>query len=187
MLDLGGAPLLRLGRHRRQLAVGRIGDERRPPIVPVALDDPELVVVAGAGIVRVRLGDPVQHGEDEAVAELRVAVVLGDLRGELLQLGDLGVGEARLAFPLLRALQRRDGVVRPDALEIGMAVRCSLAAATIQASFRSLTRASARERQTSARCKSALRTRSLSPVRRSTRRPVARHGAWATSYASAVL
>ncbi len=123
LLNLRGAPLLRVRRHRRKAAVRRIADERRPSIVPVAADDPELVVVAGARIVRARLRDAVQHGVDEAVAELRVAVVLGDLRGEPLKLVDLRVGELRLPFPLLRPLQRRHGVVRPDALKIGMAVR----------------------------------------------------------------
>src|SRR5262249_58565712 len=107
-------PLLRLRRHRWNLAVSRAGDERGPAIVPVALDDPELVVVAGAGgIVRRRLGDLVQDGEDEPVAELGVAVVLGDLRGELLQGGDFGIGEPRLAFPLLRTLQRRPPLFPP--------------------------------------------------------------------------
>ena len=90
--------------------------------MPVALDQPELVVVAGAGIVRVGIRDVVEDGEDEAVAELRVAVVLGDLRRELLQLGDFRVGEPLFAFPLLRALQRRHGVVRPDALKVRMPV-----------------------------------------------------------------
>jgi hypothetical protein len=93
VLDLRRAALLRLGGHRRNLAVRRIDDERGPPIVPVALDHPELVVIAGAGgIVRGRLRDVIQHGEDQAVAELRVAVVLGDLRRELLEFGDLCFG-----------------------------------------------------------------------------------------------
>ena len=91
--------------------------------MPVASDEPELVVVAGAGIVRLRLRDAVQDRENEPVAELRVAVVLEDLRRELLELRDLRVGERLLAFPLLRPLQRRHRVVRPDALEVGVAVR----------------------------------------------------------------
>jgi len=51
--------------------------------MPVALDHPELVVVAGAGVVRLRFFNLVQDREDETVAELRVAVVLRDARGEL--------------------------------------------------------------------------------------------------------
>jgi len=107
VLDLRGAALLRLGRHRRNLPVRRARDERGASIVPVAIDHPELVVVAGAGIVRIRLFDAVQDGENEAVAELRVAVVLVDLGGDLLELGDLRIGEARLALPLRRPLERR--------------------------------------------------------------------------------
>ena len=103
VLDLGGAPLLRFGRHRRNPAVGRIGDERRPAIVPVALDEPELVVVAGARIVRAGLVMRFEHGEDQAVAELRVAVVVGDLRRDLLEIGDLGVGEALSCLPTASA------------------------------------------------------------------------------------
>ena len=91
--------------------------------MPVALHDPELVVVAGPGIIRAGIGLAVENRENQTVAELRIAVVLGDLRRDVLQIGDLGFGEAILAFPLLRTLQRRHGVVRPDALEVGMSVR----------------------------------------------------------------
>jgi hypothetical protein len=68
--------------------------------VPVALDQPELVVVAGAGIVRLRVRDAVQDGENEPVAELRVAVVLDDLRRERLQLGDFRIGEPASCSPI---------------------------------------------------------------------------------------
>ena len=119
----GGAPLLSLRRQRRQPAVRRIGNQRRPPIVPVAFDHPELVVVAGSRVVRIRFRDAIQDGDDEPVAELRVAVVLDDLLGEPLELRDLGIGEMRLALPLLGTLERRDRVVRPDALKVRTSVR----------------------------------------------------------------
>jgi hypothetical protein len=122
IFDLLRAPLLRRGGHRRNVSPRRIDDERGSSIVPIALDHPELVVVAGAGIVRPGLRNLVQHGEDEAVAELRVTVVLGDLRRERLQFRDFSLGEPFLAFPLLRALERRHGVVRPHAVKVRMSV-----------------------------------------------------------------
>ena len=103
--DPRGLALSRLGSQRRQLPVARIGDERRaqPNVLRIVLILPDGIVVVD---VVLRLGE-------ELIAPL------------------LGVGgrffgrEGLLVAELGRTLERRDGVVGPEALQVGLAVRCS--------------------------------------------------------------
>ena len=115
-------------RHGGQPAVGRIDDERRA-VVDVALDQPDLTVVAGGLIEREEFALLVQRGRHEAVAEHGV-VTLEHGVDLLFQRGELRVGELRFALERHGSLQRRCHVVGPDALEIGLAVggagRCPL-------------------------------------------------------------
>ncbi len=94
-------------------------------MIPLAIGHPELVVVAGRRIVRRLLVGAlflrVENLLDE-VAEDRVAALIDRLRGELLHLGQLGIGDERLVLPLPRACHRRDAVVAPDTLKIRVAV-----------------------------------------------------------------
>jgi hypothetical protein len=85
--------------------------------VPVALDDPELVVVAGAGVVRLRFSIWFRTARMKPSPNCASPSFSGDARGELLQIRDFRVRQRFLAFPLLGALKRRHRVVGPDALE----------------------------------------------------------------------
>ena len=121
----GAGDALAPGRgQRRELAVRRIDDERRP-VVPFPLRHPELVVVAGGRVVRVLIEFPGSLGGEsqlDDVAEDRVAAVAGLARHDRLQLRHLGVGQELLVLPLSRPRHRRDAVVAPDALQIRLTV-----------------------------------------------------------------
>ena len=98
----GGPSLLRLGCLRRDPAVRRIDDERRPPF-EAARRQPERIVVAGFGVVRLGGGVPEQRVGDQLVAEEGVAIQL-ELPSRLLQLFDFRVGERCLVRPGRRTL-----------------------------------------------------------------------------------
>ena len=67
-----------------------------------------------------------QHRLEDAVADREVAVAgLEQSLRAASELGDFLVGQPRLAFELFRPLERRGGVTEPDALQIGLAVRCA--------------------------------------------------------------
>ena len=106
----------------RQPPVGRI-DDQRGPVVPVALDHPEVVVVAGRAVARrERLGLG-QGRREHAVAEGGVArLVVEQLAGARLQGRHLLVGEGLAVAEHLGPLQRRHVVVGPDPLQVGVAV-----------------------------------------------------------------
>ena len=106
----------------RQPPVGRI-DDQRGPVVPVALDHPEVIVVAGRPVARrERLGLGQRRRED-AVAEGGV-VRLGveQFAGARLQRRHLLVGQGLAPAEHLGPLERRHVVVGPDPLQVGVAV-----------------------------------------------------------------
>ena len=118
-----GSRLCRLG-ELRDPPIGRVDDERGP-VVELPLDEPERVVVAGddvevleLGIAQRLLNEPVA----EQIASLFVVTEPLDTRGEI---GQLLVGERGLARQLLRSFHRRRAVVRPDALQVRLAIRCA--------------------------------------------------------------
>ena len=120
-----GAPGFGGRRQRRVLAIRRIGNERRA-VVPLAVGHPELVVVAGARVVghllECTLVPGVEHQLHE-VSENRVAALIDELLSRSLQFLQLSVGQRGLVFPLRGTRHRRDAVVAPHALQIGMAIR----------------------------------------------------------------
>ena len=116
-------------RHLRKPAVRRVLDERRAVVEP-AIDEPELVVVAGP--FRVILGDAVarlivgpvgERGAEHALAEGRIGLAVEELGSASGERRHLFVGQERRVGQLFRPLQRRRRVARPDALQIRMAVR----------------------------------------------------------------
>ena len=119
----GHQPFARSRDERGQLAVLGIGQKRRAPVLDVPLDQPEVIVVAGSGVVRSRILDPIERGLDDAVPEHRVAAFLGHLGGEPLDLLDFRVGQVLLAFPLPGPFERSHAVVGPVPLQIRLAVR----------------------------------------------------------------
>ena len=107
-VPVSGRNLLRLRRRRRNPTVGRIEDQRGAPAG--AFERPEHVVV-GAG--------------DVALTALLAAVVAAAQGGALpVECGALGIGEEFLVGIFGRALERRIGLDRPDALQIGLAPGC---------------------------------------------------------------
>ena len=116
-----GPPRLRFGRIRRDAPVRRIDDQRCPPL-EVTRRQPERVVVAGLGVVRLRFLVAGNRVENQLVAEQSVAVLL-ELARRALHGRELGVREEFLVGPLRGTLERRGVVVRPGAREIGMAER----------------------------------------------------------------
>ena len=121
---LGGRAQLLAGlwRHVRHPPVRRVDDQRRLS-GEVTIGDPELVVVTGRRIIRGRL-DTLDGRQHELIAEQRVAIAnrVGrrDLQGRHLLIGQLG-----LVRPGLWSFERRNVVVRPDALQIRMPVGCA--------------------------------------------------------------
>ena len=115
----GAEPLARLRGHRGDAAVRRI-DHQRGAVVEVPLGDPELVVVAGRGVVGGRL-HPLDGRQHELVAEQRVAVA-DRVGGRHPQRRQLLLAEGLAARPRLGALERRDVVVGPDPLQVGTTV-----------------------------------------------------------------
>jgi len=114
---------LRLRREGRQPSVRGI-DDQRGPIVELAVDQPELVVVAGGRVARREVVRIAEGGDEDAVGERRVALAAGEeLRVARLQPGQLLVGQGGLVAQDLRTLQRRGGVVGPHALQVGPSVR----------------------------------------------------------------
>ena len=111
----------RAGRWSRNAAVRRIDDERGA-VVPHAVGQPRLVVVAHLRVAGAELGLAVDRGRDELVGKERVAAVHHPGRA-LLQVRELGVGHRGAQAELLRPLERRHAVVGPHALEVGMTVR----------------------------------------------------------------
>ena len=101
---------------------GRI-DDQRGSVVEVALDEPELIVVAGPGIVRVDVGDPGQGRQGQLIAEHGIEAVRRHVGGGGSERGKLLVGQAGLARPRRGPLERRGIVVRPDALQVRIAIR----------------------------------------------------------------
>ena len=82
----------RLGRQLRNSSIGGIGDERRA-IVEFALDDPEMVVVAGLGVGRLEvLGFP-EHRKVHAVAKRRIGFAVEELSRAALQHRHFRIGE----------------------------------------------------------------------------------------------
>jgi hypothetical protein len=75
---------------------------------------------------RVRIGVALRVGQDglvDAIADREVTVAaLEQPLGPSFELGDLLVGEPRLALQLLRPLERRRRITEPDSLKIGLAV-----------------------------------------------------------------
>ena len=109
---VGAQPLARflLSRGRRQPAVGRIHDQRRPVGVLPPLE-PEFVVA-----------DPAL-GRSQAGVGLRIRVVLREQARRPLVEADRHFLRRQLLFAgqLGRPLQRHDGVVVPDALQVRVA------------------------------------------------------------------
>ncbi len=98
--------LTRVWAHRRQPAVRRVGDQRRPPLGPRrARVGPEAVV--GSGLA----------GGRRAVARIETRLFLG--RGQLL------VAEDGRIPKLFRALERGGRDKAPKARQVGMPVRCA--------------------------------------------------------------
>ena len=117
-------PVARRGGQGRNATVGRIDHQRRP-VVEVALDDPELVVVAGRRIVGRGLR-PLDGGQDELIAEQGVAVVHG-LRGGGPEFRELLIGQPLPARPLRRPFERRRVVVAHTPCRSGWPSGCATA------------------------------------------------------------
>ena len=96
-------------RERRDAPVRRVGDDRRPQhrVLLVALEQPDAVVVVDVGVAL------------DLFATRHVLDVLERSLGE--RLGLLG-GEELLVLELRRPLERRERLVRPVALHVGLAV-----------------------------------------------------------------
>ena len=112
-----------LRRQRRHLAVRRIDDERRP-VIPVAIDHPELVVVAGGLVVRVWLNLPFSFGVSASwTKSAKIASPPSSTCFATSVWSSFSSASVMtLVLPLRRPGHRRDAVVRPDALQIGLAV-----------------------------------------------------------------
>ena len=113
---------LRVRRARRNPPIGWIDDQRGPG-VEITLDQPELVVVARSRIVRVDVGDARQGRQRQLIPEDGVEAARRHVGRGRPELGQLLVGQVALARPRRRPLERRGVVVRPDALQIRVAVR----------------------------------------------------------------
>jgi len=116
-----GSPFLGVGRLRRNPAIGWIDDERRAPL-EVAPWQPEGVVVARLGVVRLWRGVPLEGVGDQLVAEKGVSLLL-ELPGRVLDLRDLGIGQQFFVRPGHWTLQWRGAVVAPHAFEVWMTER----------------------------------------------------------------
>ena len=105
-----GNPCLSLARHRGNLSIRRIDDERCASIgEPRRRRKPVLVVSLGDIPFR---------------AALRSIVAAGPRRDVLFDRLGLFLGEHRLVGEFGRPLERRKRVAAPDALQIGLAPRC---------------------------------------------------------------
>ena len=110
-----------LRRQRRQLAVGRILDQRRA-VLEVAIGHPVLTVRAGhEGLARAtcrRAGRGTAQSPNTASASgPKISAARASQRGHLV------VGEPRLVGKLRRPFERRGAVVLPRALQVGLTVR----------------------------------------------------------------
>ena len=105
----GVAPRLRLGHQRRDSAVGRIDDQRRPPAHVLVRQVDRGAVGAAHVLLAAALGVP--------------GVLVNDARPLPVQLGPLLVGQELLVGKAGGPLQRDFVVGGPDALQVGLAPR----------------------------------------------------------------
>ena len=117
-------PLPRFRSEGGDLAIGRVHDERAPPLAiddgdPIAGLQPEIVVAAhvacraGRSIAALRRGRPVRIA--------RLVETLDAIRHALLEPGDILFRHHQT--DAVRALERRDRAVAPGALEVRTAIR----------------------------------------------------------------
>ena len=114
-------PRLPVRRHRRNLPVWRIHDERRS-MLDRALDHHR----GAPGRRRARISIWIRNqGLKEIVAagEITIGVDVEDARRPPFEFGDFLVCQQRPPGKFLRAFQRRGALVQPHALQIGFAVR----------------------------------------------------------------
>ena len=107
------APLDGLRCQGRQAPVGRVLDQRGPPL---EVADGHPVLAIGARRKDQPRSVPVEQRQVDRVAERRVGLRAEDLLGPHLHGRDLFLREQRLAGELRRPLERRGAVVFPGAL-----------------------------------------------------------------------
>ena len=112
---------LPIRRHRRNLPVWRIHDERRS-MLDRAFDHDRCAPGRSRARVPIWIG---HQGLKEIVAagEITIGVDVEDPRRPPFEFGDFLVCQQRPPGEFLRAFQRRGALVQPHALEIGLAVR----------------------------------------------------------------